>query len=196
MKNKTKGLFFAGFTGLLSVALSIVVIHNNNLSKKKTVADDITYTLNTGTCTEAEVNAREFVRNTDSGYPITFKLTGNHTYDSYSISKINATSSGNPSGAVYNETAIKGLTQMTFRAQTSTYYKCFYGSSLENLEYATEVIKDRIDEDITIDFEGINIQHFKLVRVNVAGKYDASFLKPITLKNRAWEAFYNICLHP
>ena len=182
MVEKKKHMLFASIIGIFSVALAVVVAKSHTWSIQKTFANDEPYILSTGTCTEAEVNAREFVRYTDKGNPITFKLTGNHSYDKYSISKINATSSSNPSATIYNETPIRGLTQMTFSAATSTYYKCFYGSDLDNLEYATEIIKDRISENITIDFEGINIQYFKLVRVNLNGSYDASFLKPITLK--------------
>ena len=189
MKNKKLGIALASIVGLTSIVFTMVVALNKNWSIKRTVAEDQTYTLNTGTCTEAEVNAKEFVRNTSAGNPITFKMTGNHAYDSYSISKINATGSGSPSATIYNQTPIRGLTQMTFRADTTTYYKCFYGSSLENPEYASEVIKDRVGESITIDFEGINIQYFKLVRLNVAnGSYDASFLKPITLKYKCENA--------
>ena len=191
MKDRKIGSLFAGVVVFTSIIFTIVAVNSNfNLIPvQKANADDITYTLETGTCTEAEVNAREFVRTTVAGNPITFKLTGKHSYDMYSISKINATGSGNPSAAIYNQTPISGLTQMTFRADTTTVYKCFYGSNLENLEYASEVIRDRVGENITIDFQGINIQYFRLVRLNIAnGSYDASFLKPITLKYKCENA--------
>ena len=183
MKDKKKGLLLASVITLTAATLTVVLTTNKKTLLKKAFADnDPTYTLTTGNCTEAEVGALEFVRNTSNGNPITFKLTGEHSYDKYSISKINATGSGRPSASIYNETPIRGLTQMTFSAQTSTYYKCFYGSSLENLEYATEVIKDRVGESITIEFQGINIQHFRLVRVNCNGNTSASFLKSISLE--------------
>ena len=183
MKNKKKFVLLLSLLGTSTIALTMILATSKKTLMRKTFADDDpTYTLTTGNCTEAEVTAKEFVRNTSKGNPITFKLIGEHSYDKYSISKINATGSGRPSAAIYNETPLSGLTQMTFSAQTSTYYKCFYGSSLENLEYATEVIKDRVGESITIEFEGVNIQHFKLVRVNCDGNTSASFLKSISLE--------------
>lgn len=182
MENKKKKLMLASAIGLFAVTLAMVFMADFKQFGKQVLGDELSYTLNTGTCTEAEVSAKQFVRNTSEGNPITFKMTGTHTFNQYSISNINATGSGNPSASVYNETPITGLYQMTFSADNSTYYKCFYGSSLDNLEYATKLIKDRVGETITINFEGVNIQHFKLVRVNVNGKYDASYLKPISLK--------------
>jgi len=187
MNNKKKYLFL-GTVGLFALALVVSMVTGQKYLGKNAFADEPSYVLNTGTCTDAEVTAKEFVRNTADGNPITFKMTGDHSFDQYSVSKINVSGSAKESASLYNETPISGLTQMTFRADNFMNYKCFYGSDLENLEYAHELINDRVGETITIDFEGVNIQYFKLVCLNLSGNYNASFLKPISLKYKCANA--------
>lgn len=165
-------------------ASTIASVTKNNLFSTK--ASD-TYTFQTGVCTEEEVTAGGFTRNTSENNPIHFRFGGAYAYDGYSVAKLQG---GAGQACFYNETPITGLKSITFRAGTNMNLKVYYGSTLDAVAGYVQLTSADFtgpNNSATVEFNAANVNFFSIV--HNPSEWNITYLRSVSMTYYCGETY-------